>query len=136
MIKVIPKNNAINLIKETLCRMGIINKNTKTIYPTCYLIENEQDYYIAHFKEILRGHTSGYDNFSPEDDKRLYSIIINLIRYDLIEVDGQIKNGSEISFPYHIQDTCYVSILPHREKKDYKVYHKVNMNNIEDKNAI
>lgn len=130
MIKVNVKNNSLNLIKETLCRMGIVNKKTNTIYPTCYLIEKSDGTYIAHFKEILK--VNGFDNFSPEDDQRLYSIVVSLIRYGLIEVDGQVINNSEISFPYHINETCFVSFIPHREKKNYKVFHKVNLQMVLD----
>jgi len=43
------------VIKSNLERIGIVNRDKKLLYPSCYLIKDEDgSYAIAHFKELLK----------------------------------------------------------------------------------
>ena len=112
----------LKIIRETLARMGIANKKDKILYPSCYLIRNFEEYYIVHFKELfLMTRKDGYNNISSEDIERKNAIIFNLKNWKLIDVDDSlIENHSK-----------FVFVLRHDEKKNYKIYHKFNINNIE-----
>ena len=44
-----------DIIKENLSRIGIVNRNDKKLYPSCYLIKDDSGQYsICHFKELLK----------------------------------------------------------------------------------
>ena len=119
--EVIPKN--FNMIKESLERIGVINKKEKLIFPTCYIIQNtnENKFYILHFKELfLLTRDDGYNNISDEDVIRRNSII------KLLEDWGMIENVEVLKDI----ETCFISIIPHSKKSEYKIKHKFNLNNI------
>ena len=39
-----------NIVKETLSRIGIIDKKEKIIYQSCHLLKQFDTYYLVHFK--------------------------------------------------------------------------------------
>ena len=123
LIEIIPKVD-IKVIKETLTRIGICNKKTKTIYPTCYLYENYDKYYIVHFKEMfLLTRDNSYNNLSEMDTKRKNAIAFCLKNWGLIDTDDELIADHNIK----------VDVIPHKEKKDWKISHKFNMSGMEQK---
>lgn len=40
-------------IKETLTRIGIASKRSKTLYQSCHILHKQSRYYITHFKEMF-----------------------------------------------------------------------------------
>ena len=105
------------IIKETLTRIGIANKKEKILYPSCYLYEKDEKYYIAHFKQLFTlERDSAYENMSEEDIKRRNAIIFCLKQWGLIEVD-------ESKIDPH--DT-FVFILSHKQKSEWSIQHKYN----------
>lgn len=42
------------IIVDNLERIGIVNRKDKKIYPSCYLINNDNSYFICHFKDLLK----------------------------------------------------------------------------------
>ena len=120
-VEIQPKAD-LKIIRETLARIGIANKRQKILYPSCYLIQNFEEYYIVHFKELfLMLRNNGYNNISEEDIQRKNAIIFNLKNWGLIDVDDSL-----------IEDhSKYVFVLPHSMKREYKIYHKFNINNLE-----
>ena len=127
MIEIKTKEENMNMIRETLSRIGIVNKNTQTIYPSCYLVNKDDKFYIAHFKELLGNKNP---ELQVEDKARLYSICIILIRYGFITIDGMTNDRGQISFPNEIKETCFVSIVPYTDKHNYKIIHKINIRKI------
>ena len=109
------------VICETLERMGIINRKTKSIYPSCYCLETDQVvednkvYVIAHFKEcfLLHDMPSNYDDI---DKARLRTITYFLNNWGLVEVLDP-EDISEI-----LQKK--IGVIPKSEKENYKVVHK------------
>ena len=108
------------VIKESLTRIGICNRNTKVIIPSCYIIHKSGRYAIAHFKELLA--SDGYrKEISEIDINRRNAIATLLENWGLIEI---------------LDDECYqavllekIFVLSHKEKKEqgYKIVHKYNM---------
>ncbi len=109
------------VINETLCRIGIANKKERILYPSCYLYSKDDEHYIVHFKEMfLLIKENGYNNISEKDIERRNSIIFNLKNWNLIDCDdSEIENHTERVF-----------VLNHKEKDEWEICHKINLNNI------
>lgn len=112
----------LDVIKETLERIGIINKQEKIIFPSCYLLEEDEEYFICHFKElIIKTNEDAFDNLIELDIRRRNSIAILLEDWNMIEI---LSNE-------HF-DTVFVNILPITLKEEYKVIHKYYRKSNED----
>jgi hypothetical protein len=70
-----------SLVKETLSRIGIANRDKKVLYQSCYVFENEGKTSIAHFKELLR-----VPRLTESDLKRRNTIIWLLHKWGLVEL--------------------------------------------------
>lgn len=117
LIRVIPRVD-LSVIRETLTRIGIADKKRKILYPSCNLIELNDNYYICHFKNMfILTKENGYDNMSEEDICRRNSIIYCLQNWNLIDVD--ITCDIE---PHDI----YVYVLPFKEKNNWTIIQKFN----------
>lgn len=103
-----------SVIIETLERIGIINKQEKIIFPSCYLYQDDASYYIAHFKElIVLFNEDAYNTFNEIDQRRRDSIAVLLENWDMVDI----LNDEEYN-------TLFVNILPFPEKANYKIVHK------------
>ena len=121
MVQVYPLVD-LKIIKETLSRMGIANKKRKVLYPTCYLYQNFDEFYIVHFKELfLLTRPDGYNNLCPDDVERKNSILYCLKTWGLIDVDEETIDPHD----------KYIFVLPHEEKSEWLIEHKFNMNSIQ-----
>lgn len=118
MIEIIPLIQ-INIIEETLTRMGIGDKRNKILYPSCNLIKDvDGKYHLYHFKELFkfRKDKPSYDNITNDDILRLNSIAILLEEWGMVEL---------IDFPNEV-DTIFVYTIPFNNKKDWTIKHKIN----------
>ena len=116
--RIIPKVD-IKVIKETLSRIGIANKKKNILYPTCYLYQNFEEYYIVHFKSMfLLTRPNGYNNISEKDIERKNSIIFCMKNWGLIDIieDDDIEPHNE-----------FVYVLPYQEKRYWTISHKFNV---------
>ena len=109
----------VKVIAETLSRIGIGNKKDKILYPSCYLYEVDGKKCLAHFKQIFSlTRDDAFDNMTEEDYARRNGIAFLLREWGLIEVDdSKIENRSR-----------FVFVLPHPQKKSWKISHKVRFN--------
>ena len=94
-----------NVIKETLSRMGIVDKKNKIIYQSCHLLKQFDTYYLVHFKQLFtltpsKNGYRGFGNVSLEDIERRNSIALWLIKWHMISIDDMNE------------------IIPHRTKFD------------------
>jgi len=105
------------VVQETTNRIGIANKRKKILYPSCYIYEKDGETYLVHFKQLFVLRDNGYNNVGEEDIKRRNAVAFCLANWGLIEVDAE-----EIE-PH---DT-FVFVLPHKEKYEWKISHKVNL---------
>lgn len=102
------------VVKETLERIGIINEKKKKIYPSCYLLKDDDDKFrIYHFKQLFAkdGHETSYDLI---DEIRLKTVVHFLDKWGLLSVvepiDRILKNR--------------IDIIPYSRKKEYQIVHK------------
>ena len=109
------------VIQESLSRIGIANKKKKILFPSCYLLEDNDKIYLAHFKELFKiTRDNAYENLCEDDILRLQSIAWNLKNWGLINVDdSSITNHSK-----------YVFVLPFKEKNQWVISHKFNIKNL------
>lgn len=122
ILKITPKFESENLLKETLTRIGIPNRREKVIFPSCYLYEKDGQYYLAHFKQLFLLETeNAYDNMTEDDILRRNAIAYCLKEWGLISIDDE----EEIQ-PHDM----FIFILPYREKKYWTIKHKFNTNKI------
>lgn len=107
----------IKIIRETLSRIGIANKKNKVIYPTAYLIEDDEGFIIAHFKEIFPLiNENATADINDEDLERRNTIVKLLEKWELLSIDEDIDS----------QDR-FVFILPFKDKRYWKINHKLNL---------
>lgn len=104
------------IVQESLTRIGISNRKKKILYPSCYLVKLEGEFYLAHFKEMFLLKDGGYNNVSDDDIKRRNAVAFCLKNWGLIDVE-------ETSITPH--DT-FVFVLPYGEKESWKISHKIN----------
>lgn len=118
MVEVVPLVEH-KVIKETLSRVGIVDKKKKVLWPSCYLYEQDSKFYIVHFKQLFKLTRQKYfDNLSDEDVERRNSVIFCLSQWGLIDVVAP----SDID-PHE----KFVFVLPYNQKKDYLIQHKFNV---------
>ncbi len=112
------------IIIESLSRIGIANKKTKVLFPSCYLYEDNGRYYIAHFKQLfLLTRNDSYNNICKEDIIRRNAIAFCLKNWKLIDIED------EKIQPYNKM----VFVLPFKEKKNWRISHKFNFKSINSK---
>ena len=115
------------VIQETLNRMGISNKKKKVLYPSCYIYEEDGEYYLVHFKQLfMLVRDNAYDNISEQDIVRRNSIAFCLKNWRLIDIDDKFIEPHD----------SYVFVLPHNEKHDWQITHKINLFTLRNRYGI
>lgn len=69
------------IIRETLGRIGIANRLEKKLFPSCYIYEKGDKYYICHFKELLQNPL-----LDDTDYQRRDTIVWLLVNWGLVEI--------------------------------------------------
>ena len=123
---ILTKSDNFLIIKETLTRIGVPNKDITKLYQTCHILCKRKRYFITHFKElfILDGRSS---NFSETDVARRNSII----NYLLDRKFFTLANGTtklEPSLPHTAKNDDF-TIIPHNKKKNYQLIPKYVIGN-------
>lgn len=110
-----------SVICETLERVGVVNKEKKKIYPSCYCFKVEKDgnteYRICHFKELfaLQGKPSTYNKV---DELRLKTIVYFLKKWNLITVEESINEILKEK----------IDVVKYSDKNSYTIVHKFKHN--------
>jgi hypothetical protein len=103
------------VIKETLERIGIANRSSHVITPSCYILHKQGKYYIIHFKELL-----AMDGFKREindtDICRRDAIVSLLANWNMVSI---VDEGI-----YQVELEEQIFVLPFVEKKNYRINHK------------
>lgn len=104
------------VIKETLTRLGIASKKSKTLYQSCHVLHRQGQYYIVHFLELflLDGKES---NFSDDDFKRRNTIAKLLQQWKLCTI----TNPESVELTVPISE---IKIVPHKEKQTWSLISK------------
>ena len=107
-------------VRETLTRMGVASKKTKTLYQSCHILHKQGEYAIVHFKELfaLDGKPT---NISSNDIARRNSIANLLDEWDLVKlVNPWIEDEPMASLNQ-------IKILPYSEKEEWTLSAKYNI---------
>ncbi|MDP7367957.1 MAG: translational repressor RegA [Candidatus Pacebacteria bacterium] len=107
-------------VRETLTRMGVASKKTKTLYQSCHILHKQGEYAIVHFKELfaLDGKPT---NISSNDIARRNSIANLLDEWDLVKlVNPWIEDEPMASLNQ-------IKILPFSEKEEWTLSAKYNI---------
>lgn len=106
------------VVIETCNRIGIANKKEKILYPSCYLYNKDDTYYLVHFKQMFElTRKDCYNNICDEDIVRRNAIAFCLKNWGLIMVE-------DVLIEPHNK---FVYVLPYAEKRDWKISHKINI---------
>lgn len=106
-----------SVIRETLERIGIINRKKKTFYPSCYCVETKipNVYKIVHFKELFP--LFDRETTFNEIDKLRRKTIVHLLKnWNLVDL----VNANDIDEILAEK----ITVLKHSEKKQYNIIHK------------
>lgn len=112
----------VKVINETCSRIGVANKRDKILWPSCYLWEYNNEYILAHFKQMfVLTRDDAYNAMTDDDYLRRNSIAYCLRSWGLVEVDeGLITPHDKRIF-----------VLSHREKPKWRICHKFNMRGLD-----
>lgn len=114
MIKItMTKNENFLRIAETLTRMGIANNKDKIIYQSCHILQKQNEYYIAHFKDMMKLDGKRVD-ISEEDHIRTLSISKTLESWGLLNVVGN----------YEGEVTNNFRVIKHSQKSEWTLSSK------------
>ena len=104
-------------IKETLTRIGIANRKTKTLYQSAHILHKQGRYYIVHFKELymLDGRESTLSN---EDVTRRTAIALLLEQWGLCTL---VNRPSEEEAKQILEKLRTFKIISHDEKSQWKL---------------
>lgn len=103
-------------VRETLTRIGVAVKRTKTLYQSCYVLQKRGRYYIVHFKEMLALDGLPTD-FSESDLARRNAIAWLLDKWGLVSVVD--KTRLEPAAPPET-----IGIIKYSEKAGWKLVPK------------
>ena len=120
MVQVMPLVD-LKIIKETLSRMGIANKKRKVLYPTCYIYQNFDEFYIVHFKELFALDGKPTD-FEENDLARRNTIGKLLAEWGLIEI---VPKATDTEQP--IAPLSQIKIISYKEKDEWLLETKYNI---------
>ena len=104
-------------IKETLTRIGIANRKTKTLYQSAHILHKQGRYYIVHFKELymLDGRESTLSN---EDVTRRTAIALLLEQWGLCTL---VNRPSDEEAKQILEKLRTFKIISHDEKSQWKL---------------
>lgn len=106
-----------SVIRETLERIGIINKKTKKFFPSLYCVETQREgvHKIVHFKELFP--LFGRDTTFDDMDRLRRNTGVHLIKnWGLIDIVDPLSVDEILSEK--------ISVLKYSDKPNYEICHK------------
>lgn len=109
-------DDSFNTVKETLTRIGIMNKTEKKLYQSCHIFHRRGKYYICHFKEMMLLDGKPV-TLEEQDIQRRNRIVSILTKWGFI-------------VPVHtdfVRNMCkreHIEVLPYSEKEEWELVHK------------
>ena len=111
-------------IKETLQRIGIANRDKKTLYQSCMLLHKKGRFYICHFKELF-AMDAKYTEIFQDDYLRRNHIAKLLETWNLITI----KNKNVIS-GHCGESPINVYVLPYKDRVTWNLQAKYTIGTI------
>ena len=116
---ILPTPDAFLKIKETLTRIGIASKKSKTLYQSCLLLHKRGRYFIVHFKELFA--LDGRDSSITQSDIDRRNYIAYLLQdWGLLKLA---KPDLEISKAA----LSTIKIISFKEKNDWELVEKYQL---------
>lgn len=113
----IPPENFLK-IKETLQRIGIASKQSKTLFQTAFILHKQNHYYITHFKEMFM--LDGRETNITSADYIRRNIIAKLLEdFGLLKIVNR-----DIYDTTTIKPMLNLKILSYKDAKDWKLVPK------------
>ena len=104
-------------VRETLSRIGVASRKSKTLYQSCHILHKQGKYYIVHFKELFA--LDGKDTNISENDIARRNTIANLLSdWGLVEVKGDSTPTAPLS---------QIKIISFKEKDEWILETKYNI---------
>ena len=129
---VLPKPEAFLIIKETLTRIGIPNKDGDKLYQTCHILCKRKRYFLVSFKEMFKLDNKP-TNLTVSDIARRNSIINYLLERGFFTL----MNGETKVEPHlpHTGKNDDFTIIQHTDKKNWKLIPKYVIGNPANKKS-
>lgn len=106
------------VIRETLSRIGVSPKGKNVLYQSCHLIHKNEQYIVAHFKELFALDNLP-SNVSEDDIKRRNAIVQLLEDWELLEVVDKDKIKDKMPL-------TGLKIIKYSEKDNWELIPKFN----------
>jgi hypothetical protein len=114
-------SDAFHVVKETLTRIGIASKKSKTLYQTAHILHKRGQYAIFHFLELFT--LDGKPSHLTEEDIARRNVIVKLLdEWKLVNVLDRKLLDSSICAPL-----SHLKIVSFAEKKDWKLVPKYSI---------
>lgn len=108
-------------IRETLTRIGVESRKSKTLFQSCHILHKQGRYAIMHFKELFL--MDGKHADLCENDLERRNTIVNLLReWKLVNVVQDELFDMERKAPM-----SQIKIIPFRDKEDWVLEAKYNI---------
>ena len=105
-------------VRETLSRIGVASRKSKTLYQSCHILHKQGKYYIVHFKELFA--LDGKDTNISENDIARRNTIANLLSdWGLVKV----PIGSSVESATLSQ----IKVISFKEKNEWNLETKYNI---------
>lgn len=110
-------------VKETLSRIGIPSRKTKTLFPSTNILHKQGRYSLMMFKELFLMDNK-YANISDDDIARRNTIALLLEEWGLLKIKDRVK-FEEIKTK--TLPMSMIKVLSYSEKKDWTIEPKYNI---------
>lgn len=88
-------------VKETLTRIGIANKNNKTLTQTCHVLQKKGRYFIVHFLELFA--LDGRDvDITQADLERRNAIALLLHKWNMCKIKDSSISESKYKSVFYV----------------------------------
>ena len=123
---VFKKADCFFILKETLTRIGVPNKDGNKLYQTCHILSKKKKYYLVHFKELFKLDGKP-DTLTSSDLARRNSIINYLVERDFFTLaSGETK--LEPFLPHSGKNDDF-TIIQHSDKPQWELIPKYVIGN-------
>jgi len=112
----LPTPDSFNILRESLTRIGVASKKSKTLYQSSHVLHKRGRYFILHFLELFR--LDGRTADISEDDYRRRNTIAKLVSQWGI---CKLVYNEDIEFTVPVSE---IKIIPYKEKKDWVLVSK------------
>ena len=107
------------IVRETLSRIGIANREEKKLFPSCYIYQKGDNYFISHFKELLKN-----PELDEIDYQRRDTIIWLLSNWGLVSICSE-EETEEIQNNV-LKKKLFVLSRDQLEREDWLISHKLH----------